>query len=106
QPAAQPKAKNDKEKNQMPAGTTSFVRSVFHIDANKLNFTDIADGKKQLKLELVAFAFNEQGAVADQHGRAFTLDFDEPGYQAVLKYGLLYRADIPIKKPGAYQFRA
>lgn len=104
-PGAQPQPKREKEKNQMPVGTVSFVRSVFHIDPNKLNFTEV-DGKQQLKLELIAFAFNEQGAVTDQHGRAFTLDFDEQRYQAVLKHGLLYRADIPIKKPGAYQFRA
>jgi VWFA-related protein len=104
-PAAQPKPKKDKE-NQIPAGTTSFVRSVFHIDANKLNFTEGADGKKQLKLELITFAFNEQGVITDQHGRSFTLNFDEPQHQSLLKYGILYRADIPIKKPGAYQFRA
>ena len=108
-PAAKPEPKKNAPKeipNKMPEGTVTFVRSYFHIGANNLTFTDEADGTKQLKLELLAFAFNEAGAVVDQHGRAFTIPLDEARYQSVLQKGYFYVADIPIKQPGAYQFRA
>ncbi|MBI1759898.1 MAG: VWA domain-containing protein [Acidobacteria bacterium] len=104
-PKTQPKTANDKD-NKMPPGTLSFVRSFFHIDADKLTFTDLPDNKKELKLELVAFAFNEEGVVVDQHGRSFAVTLDAARYQKVLERGFFYVADIPIKKPGAYQFRA
>jgi VWFA-related protein len=102
-----PLAKPQKDKeNKMPPGTVSFVRSFFHIDPDKLTFTDLADGKKELKLELVTFAFNEEGLVVDQHGRAFSITLDEARFKTVLEQGFFYAADIPIKRPGAYQFRA
>lgn len=104
---ARPQAKPQNEKdNKMPPGTLSFVRSYFHIDADKLTFANLADGKKELKLELVAFAFNEAGLVVDQHGRAFSVTLDEARFKTVLAQGFFYAADIPIKRPGAYQFRA
>lgn len=105
QPKPPSKPQNDKD-NKMPPGTVSFVRSFFHIDADKLTFADLADGKKELKLELVAFAFNEAGLVVDQHGRAFSVTLDEARFKTVLERGFFYTADIPIKRPGAYQFRA
>jgi VWFA-related protein len=107
--SAAPKPKKDKE-NKMPEGTVSFVRSLFHIEANNLTLTEgtSENGEpiKQLKLELVAFAFNEQGAITDQHGRSFSFALTEDMLARFYRQGLTYAADIPIKKPGAYQFRA
>lgn len=102
-PAAKPP--KDKE-NKMPPGTVSFVRSFFHIDSDKLTFADLPDGKRELKLELVTFAFNEEGLVVDQHGRAFSVTLDEERFTKAMVQGFFYAADIPVKKPGAYQFRA
>jgi hypothetical protein len=84
----------------------SFVRSLFHIDCSLLTFSDSAEGRKSVTLDLAAFAFNEDGVMVDQHGRSFTLSFDEPGYRLALAKGMVYTADVPISKPGAYQFRA
>lgn len=93
------KQKNDPE-------SISVVRSFFHIDASNLRFTDTNNGQKLLKLEIATFTFNENGAVVEQHGRAFELQLDEAQYAKALKRGFNYTDDFVIKKPGAYQFRA
>lgn len=84
----------------------SLVRTLFHIDSAKLNFKDAPDGKKAINLDLAAFAFDDKGTAVDLNTRHVALTFDEAQYKQVMSEGLTYRADFPIKKPGAYQFRA
>ena len=84
----------------------SLVRTLFYIDSAKLNFKDAANGKKAINLDLAAFAFDDKGTAIDLNARHVALTFDEAQYKQVLAEGLTYRADFPIKKPGAYQFRA
>ena len=98
-PNQQRKQKNDPE-------NISFVRSFFNIDASNLTFKDADNGEKTVKLEIVTFTFNENGAVVEQHGRAFTIRLDEAQYRLALRRGFGYTDDFVIKKPGAYQFRA
>jgi VWFA-related protein len=98
-PNQQRKQKNDPE-------NISFVRSFFHIDASNLTFKDANNGEKALKLEIVTFTFNENGAVVEQHGRAFTMRLDEAQYRQALRRGFSYTDDFVVKQPGAYQFRA
>ena len=89
-----------------PATGRPLVRTLFHLDASKLNFKDGPKGEKLLKLELATFAFDETGAAADVSVNQINLSFDEKQYQQVLSEGLAYRRDFQLKKPGAYQFRA
>jgi VWFA-related protein len=84
----------------------SYVRSLFHFDCANLSFKDGADHKKTLTLDLATFAFNEEGEAVDQYARTLTFDLDETQYRQALAKGLVYAADVPIKKPGPYQFRA
>ncbi len=84
----------------------SLVRALFHIDSSKLSFKDTGDGKKAIKLDLAAFAFDDKGTALDLNAKHVALTFDEAQYKQVMAEGLTYRADFPIKKPGAYQFRA
>jgi VWFA-related protein len=84
----------------------SYVRSFFYFDPAKLTFKEGADKKKSLTLELATFAFNEEGQAVDQYASHLTIDLDEAQYQAALTKGLVRTADVPIKKPGAYQFHA
>jgi hypothetical protein len=85
----------------------SFVRSLYHIDPSKLHFKDDPEkqGEKVVNIEIASFTFDEKGAVVDQHGRIFRMNFNEERYQIAMKKGLLYSDDFIIKKPGAYQFR-
>jgi len=98
-PNPQRKLKTDPE-------NISFVRSYFHIDASNLTFKDAGAGEKTLKLEIVTFTFNENGAVVEQHGRAFEMRLDDARHAMALRRGFNYTDDFVIKKPGAYQFRA
>ncbi len=99
-----PAPKKDKE-NKMPEGTLTFVRSMLHLEADQFTVTTAPDGKREMKLELVAFAFNEQGAITDQVGRSFEMSYTEEEYQRILRDGLVYTSNIALKQPGAYQFR-
>jgi VWFA-related protein len=83
-----------------------LVRTLFHIDPSKLIFKDGAPGRKLLNLDLAAFAFDERGATADVTVHRIKLEFNEEQYRQVMANGLAYRRDFPLKKPGAYQFRA
>ncbi|MFN0109813.1 MAG: VWA domain-containing protein, partial [Blastocatellia bacterium] len=85
----------------------SYIRSLYQIDMSKLTFKDDPQrpGVKTVKLELVAFTFNEAGAIIDQHGRVFTLDVEPERYQVAMTKGMFYADDFIIKKPGAYQLR-
>ncbi len=103
-PDANAKPKKDKE-NKMPEGTLTFVRSMLHLEADKFTVTSSPEGKREMKLELVAFAFNEQGAITDQVGRSFEMSYTEEEYQRILRDGLVYTSNIALKQPGAYQFR-
>lgn len=85
----------------------SFIRSLYQIEMSKLDFKDDPQrpGMKNVRLELVAFTFNETGSIIDQHGRAFTLEIAPHQYEAAMTKGLFYSDDFIIKKPGAYQLR-
>ena len=89
-----------------PATGRPLVRTLFHLDASKLNFKDGPNGEKLLKLELATFAFDETGAAADLSVNRLNLSYNEKQYRQVLAEGLAYRRDFQLKKPGAYQFRA
>ncbi len=84
----------------------SLVRTLFHVDASKLKFKDGENGRKLLRMDLAAFAFDETGAAADVTVHRINLEFNEQQYRQVIANGLAYRRDFPLKKPGAYQFRA
>ena len=48
---------------------------------------------------------NEKNEVVDEFNRTHTIRFPEEHLDAVTRNGLIYSADIPVKKPGAYNFR-
>ncbi len=85
----------------------SFVRTLYHIDPDRLTFKEDPQqpGIKVVTMEIVSFTFNETGNIIDQHGRSFTLNFDEARLKLTAAKGLLYTDDFLLKKPGAYQFR-
>lgn len=63
-------------------------------------------GARDVQVQMTSFAFNEEGQVVDQYASRLTFDLDEAQYQEAMAKGLVRAADVPIKKPGAYQFHA
>lgn len=83
----------------------SFVRPLLHINAQDLKFTDEADGTKKAAFDVLAVIFGDNGAAIDQIAKSYTLTVKDEMYKRILKNGFVYYFTLPIKKPGAYQFR-
>jgi VWFA-related protein len=83
----------------------SFVRPLLHISAQDLKFTDEADGSKKAIFDVLAVIFGDNGAAIDQIAKTYTLKVKDESYKKILRDGFVYYFTLPIKKPGAYQFR-
>lgn len=83
----------------------SFVRSLLHVKAQDLKFTDDADGSKKAAFDVLAISFGDNGVPIDQLAKSYTLNIKGETYQKILRDGFVYYFTFPVKKPGAYQFR-
>lgn len=81
------------------------LRVLLHIDASGLAFADEADGWKRLTLEVAAVTLGEDGRVANEFTRTHTVRVGPDTLALVKRGGLVYAAGVPLKSPGAYQFR-
>ncbi|MDQ3818696.1 MAG: VWA domain-containing protein [Acidobacteriota bacterium] len=84
----------------------SFMRSMLHIEAKDLTFTDEPDGWHKAVFDILAVTFGDNGSVVDQIGRTHTLRIRGETYKRILESGFVYYVTVPVKKPGAYQLRA
>ena len=87
------------------AKTGSFTRSILYIDANDLTFKEEPDGWRTATFDVVTVTFDEAGNAVDELSRTDALRLRDEAYRQVLKYGFVYYAVLPVKKPGAYQLR-
>ncbi len=87
------------------AAQGSFMRPLLHINAQDLKFTDEPDGVKKAVFDILAVTFGDNGAAIDQVSKSYTLTVKDEMYNIILKTGFVYYFTLPIKKPGAYQFR-
>src|SRR5437763_10977875 len=83
----------------------SYMRSLLHVDARDLSFTEEPDGSRKAKIDLLAITFGADGNPVEQISGPATLRVPSLNYQRVLRDGLLYSVTVPIKKPGVYQLR-
>ena len=82
-----------------------FVRSLLHIPAQDLKFTDDSDGSKKVQFDVWAASFGDNGSLIDQITKTYSLSIRPDGYKKVLDEGILYHFTFPVKKPGGYQYR-
>jgi VWFA-related protein len=85
--------------------SANFMRSFLHLDARDITFTDEPGGWKKLVIDVAAVTLGEDGKVVDQFNRTHTIRVGADTFPFVQQNGFIYTADVPIKKPGAYQFR-
>ena len=83
-----------------------FVRSLMHIEARDLTFTDEPDGWHKTVIDVLAVTFGDNGAVVDQLSRTETMRIRGEAYKSALENGFVYILTVPVKNPGAYQLRA
>jgi len=90
--------------NDAKAG--SYMRSVLHIDARDLTFTEEPDKSHKCIFDVAAITFGDNGTIVDQPiGKTFTMRLPDELYKRALRDGLVYYVTVPIKKSGAYQLR-
>ena len=89
-----------------PRGGGGYLRSLLHIDAKDLKFTEATDGTRSAEVEMVAVAFGENGRVIDQMSYPQTVRAaNAADYQRILEQGLVTVLDFPLKRGGPYQLR-
>ena len=83
----------------------SVLRSFLHIKGSDLTFVKEPDGSHKAVFDLMAVTFGEDDKLIDQSADQHTIRLTDATYQKIVKYGFTYNTTVPIKKPGAYQFR-
>ncbi|MFY9618254.1 MAG: VWA domain-containing protein [Pyrinomonadaceae bacterium] len=89
--------------NEAPNG--SFIRSLLHIEARDLTFKPEEDGWQRADIDLLAVLFHADGAIVGELNRKHTLRARGETLQRLLKGGLVYPMNVPVRKAGAYQLR-
>jgi VWFA-related protein len=88
--------------NDKTAG--SIVRSFVFVSPKDLAFTKV-DDLRQASIEFHSVVFGNNGAIVEQLKRGATIRFSESEYAHVVKNGLGFSIDLPVKWPGDYQVR-
>ncbi|MEP6945076.1 MAG: VWA domain-containing protein [Acidobacteriota bacterium] len=84
---------------------TTLLRGTIHIAASDLTFVSNPDGSKKSVFELIAATFDQYGVQADHIAKSNTINVSGAKYDKILAQGFDYPFELPIKKPGTYQFR-
>ena len=85
--------------------TGSIIRSVLYFKGQDLTFADEPDGSHKATFNLSGVLFGDNGSVVHQATETRTLRLRGKDYDRILREGLVYLLDMPVKQPGAYQFR-
>ncbi|MBL8151556.1 MAG: VWA domain-containing protein, partial [Blastocatellia bacterium] len=88
--------------NDAQAG--NYLQALIYIDGKDLVFKKSNEGQ-QAQIDIVGLLFGDNGNVVDQESNSITISLNEDGYQQALKNGIVQTVNLPVKKPGSYQFR-
>ncbi len=87
------------------ANGNSFLRALLHIDAQTINLADEVNGWKRMTLDVAGVTLGQSGRVVNEFTRTHTVRIPPEALPLVRQNGLIYSTDVPVKSPGAYQFR-
>jgi VWFA-related protein len=86
--------------------TGSYIRSLVHVNARDLKFTEQPNGEKKAVFDIIAYTFGDNGAPIDSVNKNYTITIkNDENYRRLQEKGFVYYINVPIKKPGAYQLR-
>ena len=86
-------------------GRASAIRSIIHLSAQDLQFTEAAGGRRKAVLDVAAVVFTSDGRAAVQGRDQREVSLTDEEYRHALKNGLSYRLNVPVKQPGTYNLR-
>lgn len=81
------------------------VRSLIYFPGRSLEFLRDIDGSSIANLNLAAAVFGDNGTVVQHLIQTRELRVRPEQLQLIRRDGLVYQLDLPIPRPGAYQFR-
>lgn len=85
--------------------STLFLRSLLHVDVNKLAFAKAENGELKTVVDFGVVTFKDDGQIINEIWRTHTLSIPENQLEYLKTHGLVYNIVLPVKKPGAYQLR-
>jgi hypothetical protein len=88
-----------------PSDAGSLLRSFIYVNARDLSFTDGPDGSHNAAFDVDSILFGDNGKVIYERSQTATLQLNEQQYAQILREGVVYGFDVPVKEPGAIQFR-
>lgn len=88
-----------------PGGGGAYLRSLLHVDARDLKFTEGGGGTRKAELDIVAVAFGAEGQVVEQGSYPQTVSATAQEYERIQQQGLTFIINFPVKRAGAYQVR-
>lgn len=87
------------------AKSGSYMRSLIYVNANDLKFSEETQGWRTAQIDIAAVIYNSEGQPIDQFLETREIRVTAEGYRNVMRSGLTYAVNVPVKRPGAYQLR-
>lgn len=82
-----------------------FVVSLLYFDPRELQFADEPDDWHKAVIDTVCVTVGDSGQIVDSTDKTWTVRLKGDSYRNMLQKGLVYRMNVAVKKPGAYQMR-
>jgi VWFA-related protein len=83
----------------------SLLRSFIYVNARDLTFADGPNGSHVAAFDVDSILFGDNGIPVYERSQTASLQLNEQQYQRTLREGVIYGFDVPVKRPGAFQFR-
>jgi VWFA-related protein len=83
----------------------AFVRTLLFIGTSGLTFTEQPQGKFSANANLLAEVFAQDGRMIQDINKTITINARKEELESIKRGGFVYELTVPVKDPGAYQFR-
>ena len=85
--------------------TGSVIRTLVSVNPKDISFTSTPENKREASIQIRSMLFGNNGALIDQATYNRKLSMTADTYEKALQKGILFRFDMPVKRPGSYQLR-
>jgi VWFA-related protein len=83
----------------------AFVRTLLFIETSGLTFTEQPGGQYSANANLLAEVFAQDGRMIQDVNKTITIQARKEELESIKRGGFVYEFTVPVKDPGAYQFR-
>ena len=83
----------------------AFIRTLLFIGTNGLTFIEQPQGKFSANANLLAEVFAQDGRMIQDINKTITIQARKEELESIKRGGFVYEFTVPVKDPGAYQFR-